>query len=116
MTLRELKSELDRRMIDIKEKIRELEGLVKEQDVAKSELKDVLDELRKLQKDIVGQYNQLDSLKAEEKERFERLEKNVYTNLETFDEAFLKAGSMVKQSKFASRDRSVDFKNPPGTK
>jgi chromosome segregation ATPase len=116
MTLQELKSELDRRLVDIKEKVQELENFINERNIASTELKDARDKLRKLQRDIVREYNELGSLKEEDKKRFNQLEKNIFSNLETFNEAFMKAGSLVKQSKFASRDRSVDFKNPPGTK
>jgi hypothetical protein len=40
------------------------------------------------------------------------LQKNVYNSLESFDAAYTKAGALIKQHRFGSRGRSVDFNNP----
>jgi hypothetical protein len=44
------------------------------------------------------------------------LEKNIYKSFDSFESAYSKAGSLLKQRKFSTRDRSVDFNNPLGNK
>lgn len=115
MHIQELKAELEKRLTDIKIKIEEVQNGIDEQDAPSPELDDILIRLKAIQEDLILQYDQLSALE-EEGEKFDELEKNIWSNLESFDSKFSDAGSMMKSTKFQSRGRSVDFKNPPGTK
>ena len=115
MQSKELKAELEKRLKDIKQKIQEVQNGIDEEDAPSPELDDILLKLKAIQKDLILQHDQLVALE-EEGEKFNELEKNIWSNLESFDSRFSDAGSIMKSSKFKNRGRSVDFKNPPGTK
>lgn len=116
MKLQELKKELQKKLTEIKDKISEVEMIMKKQETPSKSLKDKISELKNVQEDILLQYDQLEAMEEEETPDYSDLEKNIYKNLEAFDAAFSKAGSIMKESKFKTRDRSVDYKNPPATK
>lgn len=115
MHSKELKAELEKRLSDIKQKIEEVQHGIDEEDAPSVELEDILVKLKALQEDLILQHDQLVAME-EEGEEFEKLEKNIWSNIKSFDSAFSDAGAIIKPSKFKSRDRSVDFKNPTGTK
>ena len=114
MHLKELKTRLEKKLIEIKQKIEEVQHGIDEEDAPSPELEDSLIQLKAIQEDLILQNDQLVALE-EEGEKYNELEKNIWTNLESFDSRFSEAGSIMKSSKFKSRGRSVDFKNPPGT-
>ncbi|MFW5756516.1 MAG: hypothetical protein ACOCWD_05575 [Tangfeifania sp.] len=115
MQAKELKAELEKRLTDIKQKIQEVQNGIDEEDAPSVELEDILIRLKALQEDLILQHDQLVAME-EEGEEFNELERNIWTNIDSFDTAFSEAGGLIKPSKFKSRDRSVDFKNPTGTK
>ena len=114
MQLKELKTRLEKKLIEIKQKIEEVQHGIDEADAPSPELEDTLIQLKAIQEDLILQYDQLVAIE-EEGEKYNELEKNIWTNLESFDSRFSEAGSIMKSSKFKSRGRSVDFKNPSGT-
>jgi len=114
MHIQELKAELEKRLTDIKTKIEEVQHGIDEEDAPSPELEDILVKLKAIQEDLTLQHDQLVALE-EEGEKFDELEKNIWSNLESFNSKFTNAGSMMKSSKFKSRNRSVDFNNPSGT-
>ena len=116
MEQEKLKKDLEKKLIDIKEKVGEVELILNKQETPSKVLRDILNQLKETQEKLLLQYNQLEAMNKDEMEGYTKLEKNIYSNLESFDSTFSKAGSFMKQSKFESRNRSVDFKNPPGTK
>ena len=116
MQSKELKAELEKRLTDIKQKIREVQNGIDEEDAPSVELEDILLKLKALQEDLVLQHDQLTAMEEEEGDEFEELEKNIWSNIKSFDSAFSDAGAIMKPSKFKSRDRTVNFKNPTGTK
>ncbi len=117
MKLQELKRNLEIRLADVKEKIAEVEKALQKQEHPSEALKDVHRHLKKLYEDIILQYDQLDAMETEEHYENTDMEKNVYANLESFDAAFTKAGSLIGDREFNTRSRShsVDFKNPHRT-
>mgnify|MGYP006311688357 CR=1 FL=1 len=115
MHLEELKTELEKRLTDIKQKIQEVQNGVDESDAPSVQLEDMLTKLKDLQEDLILQHDQLVAME-EEGEKFDKLEKNIWSNIHSFDSTFKDAGAIIKPSKFQSRNRSVDFNNPPGTK
>jgi len=115
MHSKELKAELEKRLADIKQKIQEVQNGIDEEDAPSVELEDILVKLKALQENLILQHDQLVAME-EEGEKFNELEKNIWNNIRSFDSTFSDAGGMMKPSKFKSRDRSVDFKNPSGTR
>lgn len=115
MHIQELKTKLEKRLTDIKENIREIQNGIDENEAPSVELEDILVKLKALQEDLILQHDQLVAMETEGK-KFNELERNIWANIETFDATFSKAGGLIKPGKFKSRERSVDFKNPTGTK
>lgn len=114
MRIEKLKAELEKKLAEIKQKIEEIQHGIDEEDAPSPELEDTLVQLKAIQEDLILQHDQLVALQ-EEGEKFNELEKNIWTNLESFDSKFSNAGSIMKSSKFRSRGRTIDFKNPQGT-
>lgn len=115
MSIQELKIELEKKLTAIELKIKQIQTELDESDAPSVELEDILLRLKTIQEKLILQHDQLVAMETEG-EKFNELEKNIWTNLETFDSKFSDAGSMMKGSKFKSRERSVDFKNPLGNK
>lgn len=114
MRIEELKAELEKKLAQIKQKIEEVQHGIDEEDVPSPELEDTLIQLKAIHEDLILQYDQLASLENEG-EKYNELERNIWTNLESFDSKFSNAGSIMKGSKFRKRDRHIDFKNPQDT-
>ena len=115
MSIQELKAELEKRLTEIKLRIKNIQDEIDEKDALPVELENILIRLKAIQEDLILQHDQLDAME-EEGETFNELERNIWSNLESFDSKFSEAGSMMKGSKFRTRERSVDFKNPFGNK
>jgi chromosome segregation ATPase len=115
MRIEELKTELEKKIAEIKQKIEEIQHGIEEEDAPSPELEDTLVQLKAIQEDLILQYDQLVALE-EEGEKYNELERNIWTNLESFDSKFSNAGSIMKGSKFRDRNRTIDFKNPQDTK
>lgn len=81
----------------------------------KRDLSGILRHLESIRNNIMIQYEKIDQNETEG-ESFPKLRKNIYRNFDSFDEAFSKAGSLVKPTKFKTRERSVNFNNPYGNK
>ncbi len=116
MTLKELKTNLETRIVEVDQKIHEVEEVLRKQKNPSEPLQDVLRQLKLRRDDIILEYDQIAAMQTEDEVRMPELEKNIYTNLEVFDSVFEKAGSMYEGSRFRNRDRDVDFKNPLRTK
>lgn len=116
MDTKDLREDLDKRLTEVKRHLVEVKNKLKENHSQNEELQRVLEQLEKLHDSIVSQYNVIDSMKKDDAGRLPDLEKNIYQSFDSFDEVFSKAGTLMKQMKFSSRKRSVDFKNPLGTK
>jgi len=116
MELKELKQNLEKRLIDIKGKMLETEKLMQKQDVPSETLKEVHRQLKILYSDIILRYDQIAAMEAGEEVRMSELEKNIYNSLESFDSTFKRAGALFEENEFGHRSHSVDFKNPSGTR
>jgi hypothetical protein len=115
MEQEKFKKELEKKLSDIKEKIGEVKSILDKEKTPSKLLKDIFNQLKEVQEDLLAQYDQLEAMKNQQSEGYSKLEKNIFKNLESFDTTFSKAGSIMKESKFQARNHSVDFKNPPGT-
>jgi uncharacterized coiled-coil DUF342 family protein len=116
MKQQELKSEISKKLDDVNEKIQELKKRSDKKLAKNIELQDIMNQLESIRGNILKQYQAIKDIKNEEDVKLPELEKNIYKSFNSFKSAFTKAGSLMKQSKFSSRNRSVDFNNPLGTK
>ena len=116
MELKELKQKLEKELIDIKQKMQEIEELLEKQKLPSETMQDARQHLKMLYDDIVLQYDQIDAMEVSDEVRMAELEKNIYNSLESFDSTYKKAGALFEEDEFGHRDRSVDFKNPSGTR
>jgi superoxide dismutase len=116
MKQQELKTDIIKKLDDVNEKIQELKNSQDTKSAKKPELQNIMNQLETIRGKILMQYHTIMNTQNEEDVKLPELEKNIYKSFNSFESAYSKAGSLMKQSKFSSRDRSVDFNNPPGTK
>ncbi len=116
-TQQEFKLEINRKINEVNAKIADVRKRYAstESSEVQNELLSILNHLESTRNNLILQYERIDKLGSTEKE-FSELEKDIYTNLETFDSAFSKAGTIVKSRKFGTREHSTDFNNPLGNK
>lgn len=83
--------EIDKRINEFKQKVADQsEGEIKTRAEA------ALRELRAFRDKIQEQYDELEERKEEVSENVTEAEKNIYAGIETFEDAFTKAGSIFK--------------------
>jgi len=116
MKLQELKTSLEKRIVEIDEKIHEIEEYLRNQKKPSPVLQDTVRQLRTKRNEIVLEYDQLAAMDTEDEVRMPELQKSIYANLEAFDSVFSKAGSLYEGSRFRNRGRDIDFKDPMRTK
>ena len=116
-THEKFKAEINRKLSEVNAKIVDLRrtSQAKESPEVKKDLSGILRHLESVRNNIMLQYEKIDQTEKE-REKFPELKKNIYRNFDSFEEAFSQAGSIVKPSKFRTRERSVDFKNPFGNR
>lgn len=112
----ELKKNVEERLIDIKKKMKEIDALLQKHDVPRSSLIDAHRKLKTWHDEIILQYDQIDAMKTSEQKKVDEVEKNIYNSLESFDSVYKRAGALFEENEFTTRNRSVDFNNPTGTK
>lgn len=116
MKYKELKTDIIKKLDDVNGKIQELNNSQDTNLAKKTELQDIINQLETIRGKILMQYHTIINTKNEEDAKLPELEKNIYNSFTSFESAYSKAGSMLKQGKFSKTGRSVDFKNPYGTK
>jgi hypothetical protein len=116
MKYKELKSDIIKKLDDVNEKIQELNNSQDTNLAKKTELQDIINQLETIRGKILMQYHSIMNTKNEEDSKLPELEKNIYNSFTSFESAYSKAGSLLQQSKFSKRNRSVDYKNPHGAK
>ena len=116
-THEKFKAEINRKLSEANAKIVDLrrESDIHKSSDVKKDLSGILRHLEAVRNNLMLQYEKIDKMEKEH-DKFPELRKNIYRNFDSFDEAFSLAGSIVKPSKFRTRERSVDFKNPFGNK
>lgn len=115
MKTQELRLRINKQLSEINAKILQLKNQY-QKDKMDRELLELIADLESLRVDIMHQYNLLSSLNSEEKEKLQKIEDSVFQSTRTFDTAFKKAGTTMNANRFKSRERSIDFNNPTGTK
>ncbi|MCG6187096.1 MULTISPECIES: hypothetical protein [Maribellus] len=116
-THEKFKTEINQKLSEANAKIVDLRRRSKEKgntDV-KKDLSVILRHLESVRNNIMLQYEKIDKTQKKQDE-FPELKKNIYRSFDSFEEAFSQAGSLVKPSKFRTRERSVDFNNPFGNR
>jgi chaperonin cofactor prefoldin len=116
MKQQELKKEITQKLNEVNEKIQELKNISKRDTGSNKKIQDVLQELESIKGNILIYYHTIGDLKTIDEVKMPELEKNIYKSFDSFESAYSKAGSLLKQRKFSTRDRSVDFNNPLGNK
>ncbi len=114
-THEKFKAEINRKLSEVNAKIMDLKKHAGENAEIKKDLSVILKHLELIRNNIILEYEKIDQMKKENVE-YPELQKNIYSNFNSFEEAFTKAGSIFKSEKFRSRERSVDFNNPTGNK
>lgn len=115
-TREKFKAEINKKLSEANAKIVDLRrSNVNESPEIKKDLSGILRHLESVRNNIMLQYEKIDQM-GNKHDKFPELKKNIYRNFESFEEAFSQAGSIVKPSRFRTRERSVDFKNPLGNK
>lgn len=115
VSLQELKSDLKKRLTEVENKLNEIEEAQKHQAKSSDSLNTSIRGLRALKDDLILQFDQIDAMKAEDEVRFPELKRNIYSSLKSFDSAHTKAGALVEDERFRTRNRNIDFKNPQNT-
>ena len=116
MKYKELKTDIIKKLDDVNEKIQELKNSRNIKLARENELQDIMNQLETIRGNIMMQYHTIMNTQNEDDVKLPELEKNIYKNFSSFESVYTKAGSMIKQGKFSQTGRSVDFKNPHGTK
>ena len=111
MNLQEFKVEVNNKLSEVNAKILDVKNSL-EKERQNKKLDEALKEMESIREDILKQKDELDALKSSEETELKEFRKNIFNSLESFDESFKAAGTMIKPRKFRRRDRSVDFKNP----
>lgn len=116
MELEELKRKLEKSLFDIKEKMNEIDALLHKQDAPMESLKDAHSQLKTLHDEIIQQYNQIDAMEAEDEEKVDEIEEDIYSSLESFNAIYRKAGALFEKNEFFHRDHYTDYNNPIDTR
>ncbi len=116
MKAQDLKIELSKKLADVNSRIITLkdrrDDLIEESEA----LQEIIGELESIRDNILVQFDEIESAGESDAKRIPELERNIYKSFNSFEESFSKAGSLTRPAKFRQRERSVDFKNPLGTK
>jgi chaperonin cofactor prefoldin len=116
MKTNDLKIELSRKLADVNSRIIVLKDDLDDLNEQSEALQDVIIDLENIRDNILIQFNEIESTTEAEQTKLPELEKNIYKSFTSFDESFSRAGSLTRSSRLISRDRSVDFRNPTGTR
>jgi 3-keto-L-gulonate-6-phosphate decarboxylase len=116
MKQQEFKKEIKQKLNETNEKIQELKNISNNELVSNKKLQDALQELESIKGNILIYYHTVSDLKTKDEVKMPELEKRVYKSFDSFEIAYSNSISLMKQKKFSTRKRSVDFNNPLGNK
>jgi TolA-binding protein len=111
-----LRKEIMQKLNDVNEKIVELKNISPKELETNKNLQEVLQQLESIRKKIKVQYQTIENLEHAESMNISDLQKNPAKSLDSFEIAYANSVSLMKQRKFSTRKRSVDFNNPLGNK
>lgn len=116
MKQQELKKEIGQKLDNVNEQIQELKNISDKELVSNKKLQDVLQELERIKGNILIYYHTVSDLKTKDEVKMPELEKKIYKSFDSFEIAYSNSVSLMKQKKFSTRKRSVDFNNPLGNR
>jgi predicted nucleic acid-binding Zn-ribbon protein len=116
MKTNDLKIELSRKLAEVNSRIIVLKDKQDDLTEQSEALQELIIDLENIRDNILVQFKEIENTTEAEKTKLPQLEKNIYKSFTSFEESFSKAGSLTRSSRISSRDRSVDFKNPAGTR
>ncbi len=111
-----LRKEIMQKLNDVNEKIVELKNISPKELETNKNLQEVLQQLESIRRKIKVQYQTIENLEHAESMNISDLQKNPAKSLDSFEIAYANSVSLMKQRKFSTRKRSVDFNNPLGNK
>lgn len=115
MELQELKATLKKKLVEVEEKLKEVDDALTKQNNEPAELKEAHEALKRRRDEIILEYDQIAALNSEEEVRLPELEKNIFNSLDSFDTAYQNAGGLIKENRFRDRNHRIDFKDPQNT-
>jgi len=117
MRTQELKLKINKQLSAINAKILQLKDQHQKEKMDR-EFLELIADLESLRVEVMHQYNLLNSIQSDEreKEKLKEIEAAVSQSTRTFDTAFKKSGTSISTSRMKTRKRSIDFNNPIGTK
>jgi septal ring factor EnvC (AmiA/AmiB activator) len=116
MKKHDLKEELSKKLADVNARINELKDSHDELLEQSEALQEVILALENIRDNILVQFNEIEKASQNDDRTVPQLEKNIYKSFSSFEESFSKAGSLTRGTRLKTRDRSVDFNNPMGTR
>lgn len=98
MIKEELMKNTHKKVDDINYKIDELSEILSSEadDVVKNKMKSVITELEDIRDKIHSKYKEINESKGDNREKLTEMEKNIFTDIRSFDNAFKKAGEIFK--------------------
>lgn len=93
MKQEEFKEEIKKKIEDISEKINELKSHTPEDSSLEGEISKLVNQMEKIRDDIQNKY---DRAGKSVEHNWDKITRNIYQDLESFDNAFKKAGSLFK--------------------
>jgi chromosome segregation ATPase len=91
MDTREARKKAEETINDLTTKVEGLKSKMSGEDKKKADLKDLIDEMDSLKEKI---RNKVKEAEGSEEDKWDEFNKNIYRDLESFEEAFRKAGRM----------------------
>lgn len=116
MKQQELRKEITQKLDDVNEKIQELKKISNRETGNNEKMEEVLQQLESIKGNILVQYHTIENLKQSERKEISDIQKKLSKSFDSFEIAYSNSGSLLKQRKFSTRSRSVDFNNPSGNR
>ncbi len=85
-------SEYEDKLIDLKKSIKK-----EMDDYEKKEAEEAVNKIRKLKEKIQHHYSELEKADINDEVKLKEIDKNIYSTIESFDNAFKKAGGIFKK-------------------
>ena len=116
MKQQELKKEITQKLDNVNEKIQELKKISNREIGNNEKMEEILQQMESIKENILEQYDTIENLKQSDNKDFSDIQKKLSKSFDSFEIAYSNSGSLMKQRKFSTRSRSVDFNNPLGNK
>lgn len=111
-----LRKEITEKLNDVNEKMEELKNISPKELKTNKKSEEVLQQLESIRRKIRVQYQTLENLEHAEGINISDLQKDLAKSFDSFEITYGNSVSLMKQRKFSTRKRSVDFNNPLGNR